>query len=284
MSTTIHRRADAPTFTLPDTEGGATRSAGRRPGDRDRVHLQPLPLRAGLARPDRRRGARLRRPRRPRSSRSTPTTPSATRATRSTRCASGSGRGGWPLPYLHDESQEVARAYGAKTTPDVFVLDAEGRLRYRGAPDADYEDPSLGRRLAARGARRGAGRRGRRAAPRPSRSAARSSGSSDDAGDDARRARHHDDRQQQRLVALGVDPREGARRIARPATTHTRAAARHRRAGPRSTASASALPGTAPAAGSCHVTVMAGRVGSDRRVDASAISTITRTSAAGGWP
>jgi peroxiredoxin len=51
--------------------------------------------------------------------------------------------GGWPLPYLRDESQEVARAYSAKTTPDVFVLDGEGRLRYRGAPDPDYEDPSL---------------------------------------------------------------------------------------------------------------------------------------------
>jgi hypothetical protein len=48
----------------------------------------------------------------------------------------------WPLPYLHDESQEVARAYGAQTTPDVFVLDGELRLRYRGAPDADYRDES----------------------------------------------------------------------------------------------------------------------------------------------
>ena len=46
----------------------------------------------------------------------------------------------WPLPYLHDASQEVARAYGARTTPDVFVLDGDGRLRYRGAPDADYSD------------------------------------------------------------------------------------------------------------------------------------------------
>lgn len=51
--------------------------------------------------------------------------------------------GGWPLPYLHDATQEVARAYDAKTTPDVFVLDADGRLAYRGAPDADSEDPSL---------------------------------------------------------------------------------------------------------------------------------------------
>jgi peroxiredoxin len=48
---------------------------------------------------------------------------------------------GWSLPYLHDETQEVARAFGAKVTPDVFVLDSEGRLRYRGAPDEDYSDP-----------------------------------------------------------------------------------------------------------------------------------------------
>jgi peroxiredoxin len=46
------------------------------------------------------------------------------------------------VPYLRDASQEVARAYDAQTTPDVFVLDAAGLLRYRGAPDADYEDPS----------------------------------------------------------------------------------------------------------------------------------------------
>jgi peroxiredoxin len=48
--------------------------------------------------------------------------------------------GGWPAPYLYDETQEVARSYGAKTTPDVFVTDAGGTLRYRGAPDADYND------------------------------------------------------------------------------------------------------------------------------------------------
>ena len=50
--------------------------------------------------------------------------------------------GGWPAPYLRDESQEVARAFGAKTTPDVFVVDSEGVLRYRGAPDAAYDDES----------------------------------------------------------------------------------------------------------------------------------------------
>ncbi len=46
------------------------------------------------------------------------------------------------VPYLHDESQDVARAYAALKTPDVFVLDSDGVLRYRGAPDADYDDPS----------------------------------------------------------------------------------------------------------------------------------------------
>ena len=52
----------------------------------------------------------------------------------------------WPIPYLHDESQEVARALGAQVTPHVFVLDADHRLRYRGAPDADHRDPSQGAR------------------------------------------------------------------------------------------------------------------------------------------
>ncbi|MBK5109836.1 MAG: thioredoxin family protein [Thermoleophilia bacterium] len=48
--------------------------------------------------------------------------------------------GGWPHPYLHDESQAGARAFGAKATPDVFVFDRDLHLRYRGAPDADYGD------------------------------------------------------------------------------------------------------------------------------------------------
>ena len=50
--------------------------------------------------------------------------------------------GEFATPYLHDYSQEVARAWGAKTTPDVFVTDGSGVV-YRGAPDADHGDPSL---------------------------------------------------------------------------------------------------------------------------------------------
>ena len=48
----------------------------------------------------------------------------------------------WPIPYLYDETQEVASALGAQVTPHVFVLDGEQRLVYRGAPDADHQDPS----------------------------------------------------------------------------------------------------------------------------------------------
>ena len=45
-------------------------------------------------------------------------------------------------PYLHDETQEVARAWGAKTTPDCFVTDAGGRRLPRRA-GCRPRDPSL---------------------------------------------------------------------------------------------------------------------------------------------
>jgi peroxiredoxin len=48
----------------------------------------------------------------------------------------------WPIPYAFDESQDVARALGSERTPEVFVLDAEQRLAYHGAPDSDHTDPS----------------------------------------------------------------------------------------------------------------------------------------------
>ena len=44
------------------------------------------------------------------------------------------------FPYLHDESQSVARSYGAERTPELFIFDAAKTLRYHGAPDDDYED------------------------------------------------------------------------------------------------------------------------------------------------
>jgi peroxiredoxin len=45
-----------------------------------------------------------------------------------------------PFPYLHDESQEVAAAYGAERTPEVFLFDAGLKLRYHGAPDDNYDE------------------------------------------------------------------------------------------------------------------------------------------------
>lgn len=44
---------------------------------------------------------------------------------------------GFPFPYLHDASQDVARAYGATHTPHLFVFDAGLRLAYTGAIDDD---------------------------------------------------------------------------------------------------------------------------------------------------
>ncbi|MBJ80258.1 MAG: thioredoxin family protein [Myxococcales bacterium] len=39
------------------------------------------------------------------------------------------------FPYLYDETQDVAKAYGAACTPDFFVFDAEQSLTYRGQLD-----------------------------------------------------------------------------------------------------------------------------------------------------
>ncbi|KAA8610154.1 alkyl hydroperoxide reductase [Salipiger aestuarii] len=47
---------------------------------------------------------------------------------------------GFPFPYLYDESQGVARAYGAACTPDFFGFDAAGGLQYRGRLDASRRD------------------------------------------------------------------------------------------------------------------------------------------------
>lgn len=41
-----------------------------------------------------------------------------------------------PFPYVLDESQEIARAYGAICTPDIFGFNAEGMLCYRGRVDS----------------------------------------------------------------------------------------------------------------------------------------------------
>lgn len=45
--------------------------------------------------------------------------------------------------YLYDETQAVARSYGAERTPEVFLFDKSGTLRYHGAIDDNYDDPTL---------------------------------------------------------------------------------------------------------------------------------------------
>jgi peroxiredoxin len=46
----------------------------------------------------------------------------------------------FPFPYLFDESQTVAQAYGAVCTPDFFGYNAELGLQYRGRLDASRKE------------------------------------------------------------------------------------------------------------------------------------------------
>lgn len=50
-------------------------------------------------------------------------------------------RHGFTFPYLYDESQAVARAFGAECTPDFFGYNAAGELQYRGRLDASGRQP-----------------------------------------------------------------------------------------------------------------------------------------------
>ena len=43
--------------------------------------------------------------------------------------------------YLHDESQDTARAYGAERTPEVFLFSKDRKLVYHGAIDDNWEKP-----------------------------------------------------------------------------------------------------------------------------------------------
>ena len=49
---------------------------------------------------------------------------------------------GFTFPYLIDETQEVAHAYGAVCTPDFFGFDADGHLQYRGRLDSSGKAPA----------------------------------------------------------------------------------------------------------------------------------------------
>jgi hypothetical protein len=47
----------------------------------------------------------------------------------------------FPFPCLHDETQSVARAYGAVCTPDFFGYDRDGKRKYRGRLDEGRTPP-----------------------------------------------------------------------------------------------------------------------------------------------
>ncbi|MEM8836741.1 MAG: thioredoxin family protein [Pseudomonadota bacterium] len=49
-------------------------------------------------------------------------------------------RHGFPVPYLFDETQGVARAWDAVCTPDFFGFDSDLRLQYRGRLDASRKE------------------------------------------------------------------------------------------------------------------------------------------------
>ena len=47
---------------------------------------------------------------------------------------------GFRFPYVVDATSDVARAFGATRTPEVFLFDAAGRLAYKGAIDDNAQD------------------------------------------------------------------------------------------------------------------------------------------------
>jgi alkyl hydroperoxide reductase subunit AhpC len=46
------------------------------------------------------------------------------------------------FPYLRDESQAVAKAYGATHTPHIYVFDEKRQLAYTGKIDDNWQNPS----------------------------------------------------------------------------------------------------------------------------------------------
>ena len=49
---------------------------------------------------------------------------------------------GMPYAYLHDASQEIAHAYGAKRTPEFFLFNAADQLVYQGRMDDSPRNPN----------------------------------------------------------------------------------------------------------------------------------------------
>ena len=52
----------------------------------------------------------------------------------------------WDMPYVVDATSDVARAFGAKATPEVFLFDKDGKLVYHGAVDDSREASKVSQR------------------------------------------------------------------------------------------------------------------------------------------
>lgn len=49
---------------------------------------------------------------------------------------------GFAFPLMKDPDNKVADLYEARHTPEIFVVDPEGKLRYHGRIDENYEEPT----------------------------------------------------------------------------------------------------------------------------------------------
>jgi peroxiredoxin len=48
---------------------------------------------------------------------------------------------GFNFPYLRDETQDVAKAFGATHTPQIFLFNSDRKLKYEGKIDDNWQEP-----------------------------------------------------------------------------------------------------------------------------------------------
>ena len=137
-STMLALGTPAPDFRLPDPDGRtvALSDFASAPGAARDVHLQPLPVREARARRSSRGSRREYEERGVGIVAISSNDVAAVPGRRSRRDEGGEGSAaGYLFPYLFDETQEVAKAYRAACTPDLFLFDGARRLVYRGQFD-----------------------------------------------------------------------------------------------------------------------------------------------------
>lgn len=54
---------------------------------------------------------------------------------------------GYKVPYVTDEGSELANAFGATRTPEVFLFDGNGKLVYKGAMEDNPSNPSESKQI-----------------------------------------------------------------------------------------------------------------------------------------